>query len=113
MENKPTSDGVYGNKTAPVIKIIYDMSGKPCTETATNQAVAKKIKTGENYTYYVRTEGLSPVHHEKFDQKNVVINPTFSHVDQAIFDDYINYLKTKKEGFYIRVKNNMKTRGFI
>ncbi len=105
-------DGIYGKKPSIVTRSCYGINGESCPEAST-MSVAKKVTMNQNNTFYIRIYGLAPVHHERFDTKNVVINPNFVCVDEATFNDYISYLKTKKEGFYTMVKNNMRTKGYV
>jgi len=75
-------------------------------------AVARKSKNKDNTSFYVRTEGLAPIHHERF-KTSALINPTLNKVDEETYNVYMNYLNTKKEVFYNQVRALMKTRGFI
>lgn len=75
-------------------------------------AVARKSKNKDSVNFYVRTEGLAPVHHERF-KSTTLINPTLNKVDEETYNTYLTYLSTKKEVFYNQVRKLMKERGFI
>lgn len=90
---------------------LYDINGK-LTNKLTN-TVAKLATNGENTSFYIRVEGLSPVHHESFKENGPLLNPNLIKVDRECFIDYLNYLNSKKEGSYTLVKNAVRVKGFV
>lgn len=90
--------------------VLTTISGEKTTDI--KLAVARKSKNKDNISYYVRTEGLAPVHHERF-KTTSLITPTLNKVDEEVYGIYLNYLTSKKEVFYNQVRALMKTRGFI
>lgn len=100
----------YSNKQAATTVTLIDIDGN---QTVTIfGAVAKKV-SADSDQFYLRIDSMAPIHKDRFDKKNQLINPTFIKVDSEIFNQYLNYLSSSKEGFYSQVRSLLKLRGLI
>lgn len=101
---------MYKGKHEDSYFYFYDIDGNETNEAT--KIVAKEVQKDEGSSYFVRVEGLTPVHHEKF-KGSVVINPNFVKVNKEIFENYVNYLLSKKEGLYKLTTQMMKAKGLV
>jgi hypothetical protein len=90
---------------------FYDINGNETSNMY--QVVARESSNDDKSEYYVRVEGFEPVHHDKFDKKNQLINPKFVKVTREIFENYTKYLSSKKEGLFRLVKEQMNAKGLL
>lgn len=100
----------YSVPPIQVITKLLDINGNPTTNLF--HAVAKKVSSDKD-TFYIRIESMAPVHKSQFDTKNKLINPTFIKVDSEIYNSYLNYLSSSKEGFYSQARQLIKSKGLI
>lgn len=101
---------VYGGKHNDSYYYFYDIDGNETTNAAT--VVAKEIQSDNGQSYFIRVCGMKPAHHESF-KSSQTINPSFVKIDKDTFEDYVNYLTSKKEGSYRLVLQTMKAKGLI
>lgn len=101
---------VYGGKHNDSYYYFYDINGNE-TKSA-NEIVAKEIQSDNGQSYAIRVCGMKPAHHDSF-KSSSTINPNFVKVDKDTFEDYVNYLTSKKEGSYRLVLQTMKAKGLI
>ncbi len=98
-------------KTNSVFSYFYDINGNESKDDSL--IVAKEVvDTTNGNSYYIRTEGGKPAHHETF-KKSAVINPTFVKLSADLFKQYAEYLITKREGLYQSVTYSLRNSGII
>ena len=103
-------DFIYGGKHNDSYYYFYDINGNETTTA--NNVVAKEIQSDNGQSYFIRVCGQSPAHHTSF-SSSPSMNPTFTKVGKEIFEAYVNYLTSKKEGSYKVATQEMKAKGLI
>lgn len=102
---------IYSGKVRDSFFYFYDINGNETNKI--NEIVAKEISNNDKSEYYVRVSAMNPVHHSTFNKASEIINPSFSKVPKDIFEKYIKYLETKKEGYFTLVKQEMRSAGIL